>query len=112
MAVYRKKSKLDFAGGDLVIDLSEVEARAVYLDYSNTFHQVSLTFVDQIRNSAQTILNGGADDNAVKTLVMQVALSTGFSKIMTEKIIALQGSDPADVLKAEEESDRSWGLID
>lgn len=96
----------------LPIDLSERDIQAVYLDYMATFHQVSLSFVDQIRNSAQNILNGGADDNAVKSLVMQVALSTGFSKIMTEKIIALQGCNPNDVLKAEEEADRSWGLID
>lgn len=96
----------------LPIDLSEREIQAVYLEYMSTFHQVSLSFVDQIRNSAQNILNGGADDNAVKSLVMKVALSTGFSKIMTEKIISLQGSNSADVLKAEEEADRSWGLID
>ena len=36
-AVYRKKSKLDFCGGDLVIDLSEVDGAGA-LGLSDTFH--------------------------------------------------------------------------
>ncbi|MGI6013915.1 MAG: DUF1836 domain-containing protein [Oscillospiraceae bacterium] len=91
----------------LPVDLLDPEIQTVYSDYVATFHQVSLLFTEQIRNAAQNILTPGvADENAVGTLVMQVALSSGFSKIMTGKIIALQGSDPSEVLKAEQESDQ------
>ena len=91
----------------LPLDVSESEIQTIYSDYVLTFHQVSLLFTEQIRNSAQNILTpGSTDENAVGNLVMQAALSSGFSKIMTEKIIALQGSDPSEVLKAEQEADQ------
>ncbi len=97
----------------LPLNLSESETQAVYSDYVVTFRQVSLQFTEHIRNSAQNILTPeNADENAVGTLLMQVALSSGFSKIMTEKIIALQGADPAEVLKAEQAADQKEPAAD
>lgn len=76
--------------------------RAFYQDYTAKFHAVALFFVDQARKSAADVLSPQThDDAAISNLVMTGALVTGFSRIVTEKILSLQGADTQAVLAKE-----------
>ena len=62
----------------------------------------STTWSDQTREAARSVLSpGSSDDSAISNMVMQGALVSGFSRILVEKILRLQGADTQAVLEKE-----------
>lgn len=84
------------------MNMSEDEMRAFYQYYVAKFHSVALLFVDQTREAARNVLSPeSGDDSAIPNMVMQGALVSGFSRILVEKILRLQGADTQAVLEKE-----------
>ena len=84
-------------------EMTEEQMRLFYADYVEKFHAVALLFVEQTRESAGSVLDPQTRDSdaAISNLVMKGALVTGFTRILTEKILNLQGADTQEVLEKE-----------
>lgn len=84
-------------------EMTEEQMRLFYADYVEKFHAVALLFVEQTRESAGSVLDPQTRDSdaAIANLVMKGALVTGFTRILTEKILNLQGADTQEVLEKE-----------
>lgn len=84
-------------------EMTEEQMRLFYADYVEKFHAVALLFVEQTRESAGSVLDPQTRDSdaAISNLVMKGALVTGFTRILTEKILNLQGADTREVLEKE-----------
>ena len=84
------------------MNMSEDEMRAFYQYYVDMFHSVALVFVDQAREATRSVLAPESnDDSAIPNMVMLGALVSGFSRILVEKILRLQGADTQAVLEKE-----------
>lgn len=62
---------------------------------------MSLHYVENVRSSGADILNNNADDNFIERFVINEALTAGFSRILTEKIVNLKGADKDEVIDKE-----------
>lgn len=71
--------------------LSEEEVKEIYTAYVLTHRSASLYFVEQVQSAAADILAGHAADNMVNQLISSTAVTAGLYKLLTEKLVALQG---------------------
>ncbi len=83
-------------------NLPDGDVERIYTDYCATYHKVSLFYVDTVRRHAGDILENVADDNFIERFVINEALTAGFSRILTEKIVSLKGADKDEIIKNEE----------
>lgn len=84
--------------------LTEDEVKAVYSDYVKQHRDAAMYFIKQVRANSRDILSPEETENtpgSVSRIVMLTAVLAGFSKIMTEKIVNLQGEDMDTVLSIE-----------
>lgn len=82
--------------------LSEEDVKKIYTDYCETYHNVSLYYIDTVRRHAGSIVGGSQEDNnSVEKFVIHEALSAGFSRILTEKVVRLKGADKDDIISNE-----------
>lgn len=87
--------------------LSEDEVKVVYSDYVMQHRDAAMYFIKQVRAHSRAIFSTEeTEDSAgsVSRIVMLTAVLAGFSKLMTEKIVNLQGEDKDTVLSLETES--------
>ncbi len=83
-------------------ELSSEDVKRIYDNYCETYHKVSLLYVDIVRKNATEILNGSnSDSSIIEKFVINEALISGFSRILTEKIVYLKGADKDETLKNE-----------
>lgn len=82
--------------------LSDEDVKKIYSDYCDTYHNVSLYYIDTVRRHAGSILDeNNADSNFVEKFVIHEALSAGFSRILTEKVVNLKGADKDETINSE-----------
>ncbi len=84
--------------------LTEDEVRIVYSDYVKQHRDAAMYFIKQVRANSRDILSSEETETssgAVSRIVMLTAVLAGFSKLMTEKIVNLQGQDKDTVLSIE-----------
>jgi len=82
-------------------DLASDEVRDFYSHYVKKLGQVGHFFTQQTRLAAQDILSpdaGAEDESAIDGLILQMILMAGFSGILAEKLLQLQGADKSEVL--------------
>ncbi len=87
--------------------LTEDEVRIVYSDYVAQHRDAAMYFIKQVRANARDILASDETEHtagAVSRMVMLTAVLAGFSKLMTEKIVNLQGEDKDSVISIENNS--------
>ena len=82
-------------------NLPDSDVEKIYTDYCATYHKVSLHYVENVRSSGADILNNNADDNFIERFVINEALTAGFSRILTDKIVNLKGADKDEVIDKE-----------
>ncbi len=84
--------------------LTEDEVKTVYSDYVKQHRDAAMYFIKQVRAHSRDILSSEENENsagAVSRIVMLTAVLASFSKLMTEKIVNLQGEDKDAVLSLE-----------
>lgn len=84
--------------------LTEDEVRTVYSDYVAQHRDAAMYFIKQVRAHSRDIVaaeDGENTEGAVSRIVMLTAVLAGFSKLMTEKIVNLQGEDKDTVISTE-----------
>jgi hypothetical protein len=85
-------------------NLAPEGVRNFYTSYSKKLREVALFFTQQTRLGAQDILTPGSqedDESAIESLIIQTMLMAGFSGILAEKLLQLQGADREMVLSRE-----------
>ncbi len=82
-------------------NMPDEDVERIYTDYCEIYHRVSLHYVDNVRHHAGNILDNKADDNFIERFVISEALTAGFSRILTEKIVDLKGADKDLVIENE-----------
>ncbi len=89
-------------------DLTPEQVRAFYSKYVETVGEVGRFFTQQTRVAAQDLLapdapdaDERATDSLVDGLIIQTMLMAGFSGILAEKLLQLQGADKARFLADE-----------
>ena len=76
----------------LPLGLPEDEVRRIYEDYVRTHHDVCLAFIQLVRNGADMVLHSpDAQSEDVERVVYSAAIVSGFSKLLTEKMVHLEG---------------------
>lgn len=76
----------------LPLGLPEAEVRRIYEGYVKTHHDVCLTFIQLVRNGADDVLHTpDAQSEDVERVVYSAAIVSGFSKLLTEKMVHLEG---------------------
>lgn len=76
----------------LPLGLPEAEVRRIYEGYVNTHHDVCLAFIQLVRNGADDVLHSPhAHSEDVERVVYSAAIVSGFSKLLTEKLVHLEG---------------------
>lgn len=86
------------------VNLAPEEVRSFYTSYAEKLQEVGRFFTQQTRLAAQDILTPGsqeADEAAIDGLIIQTMLMAGFSGILAEKLLQLQGADMNTVLSQE-----------
>ena len=82
-------------------DLPEADVQALYAAFVDLHHRACVYYVQEVRAAADDILHPekGAEvtDARVADLIMQSALVSGFSQLMAEKLLTLEGVALADV---------------
>ncbi len=84
--------------------LSEDEVKVVYSDYVKQHRDAAMYFIKQVRANSRDILSSEESEKtsgAVSRIVMLTAVLSGFSKLMTEKIVNLQDKDKEAVISVE-----------
>ncbi len=81
--------------------LSEEQVKSLYSSYVKKHHEVSLSFVDTVRRNTSGILDSTGSEHAVSDLIVEEALTAGFAKIFTEKLVKLKGLGKEEVLQTE-----------
>ncbi len=87
--------------------LTEDEVKLVYSDYVKQHRDAAMYFIKQVRANSRDILSADETEvssGAVSRIVMLTAVLAGFSKLMTEKIVNLQGQDKDEVLSTEQQA--------
>lgn len=85
-------------------NLPPEEVRHFYNAYAKKLREVALFFTQQSRLGAQDILTLDyveQDDSSIHELIIQTMLMAGFSGILAEKLLQLQGADKEEVLQHE-----------
>ena len=76
----------------LPLGLPEAEVRRIYEDYVRTHHDVCLAFIQLVRSGADVVLHSpDAQSEDVERVVYSAAIVSGFSKLLTEKMVHLEG---------------------
>ena len=76
----------------LPLGLPEAEVRRIYEDYVRTHHDVCLAFIQLVRSGADDVLHSpDAQSEDVERVVYSAAIVSGFSKLLTEKLVHLEG---------------------
>ena len=76
----------------LPLGLPEEEVRRIYEDYVGTHHDVCLAFIQLVRSGADVVLHSpDAQSEDVERVVYSAAIVSGFSKLLTEKMVHLEG---------------------
>ncbi|MBO6014554.1 MAG: DUF1836 domain-containing protein [Oscillospiraceae bacterium] len=79
------------------MDLSEEQIRTLYTDYVARHRKAALYFIDQIRLHAGPILDHELiTENAIdstESLIFSNAVLAGFSRLLAEKLLLLEGKD-------------------
>ena len=76
----------------LPLGLPEAEVRRIYEAYVQTHHDVCLAFIQLVRSGADDVLHStGAQSADVERVVYSAAIVSGFSKLLTEKMVHLEG---------------------
>ena len=66
--------------------------RRIYEAYVQTHHTVCLAFIQLVRNGADDVLHSPDAQSAdVERVVYSSAIVSGFSKLLTEKMVHLEG---------------------
>jgi len=83
-------------------DLEADQVQALYTRYIDHYATIAQFFSRQIRASAKDVLDlQNNSEGAVDNLVLTGALLSGFAKIMTQKLLALQGSTSTQIIPFE-----------
>lgn len=93
MMICTLKQNLSIANVQRMIPmgLTEQEVRERYNAYALRHKAASLQFIDQVRQSAQPVLNRTAGTSDVDDLISTFAVQAGLSRLMVEKLLHLQG---------------------
>ena len=76
----------------LPLGLPESEVRRIYEGYVKTHQEVCLAFIQLVRSGADNVLhNTEAQSEDVERVVYSAAIVSGFSKLLTEKMVHLEG---------------------
>ena len=76
----------------LPLGLPEAEVRRIYEGYVKTHHDVCLAFIQLVRSGADVVLHSpDAQSEDVERVVYSAAIVSGFSKLLTEKMVHLEG---------------------
>ena len=76
----------------LPLGLPEAEVRRIYEAYVQTHHDMCLAFIQLARTAGDTVLHDPDAQSAdVERLVYSSAIVSGFSKLLTEKMVHLEG---------------------
>ncbi len=92
----------------LPLDLTQKELELFYGRYVETVEDVAAFFTKQTREGTRDILAPGsseADDAAIDRFIIRTVLMGGFSGILAQKLLFLQGADREEVLRRERESE-------
>lgn len=83
-------------------DLSEESVKELYDGYVKEYHEVSLSYVDIVKTRVTVLLDAKKeDDSKVTRFIIQEALTAGFSRILSEKLVALKGCDYDEIIEKE-----------
>ena len=76
----------------LPLGLTEAEVRRIYEEYVKTHHDMCLAFIQLVRAAGDDVLHSPeAQSVDVERLVYSSAIVSGFSKLLTEKVVHLEG---------------------
>ena len=76
----------------LPLGLTEAEVRRLYEEYVKTHHDMCLAFIQLVRAAGDDVLHSPeAQSVDVERLVYSSAIVSGFSKLLTEKMVHLEG---------------------
>ena len=76
----------------LPLGLPEEEVRRIYESYVAKHHEMCLAFIQLVRTAGDDVLHDPTSQSAdVERLVFSSAIVSGFSKLLTEKMIHLEG---------------------
>ncbi len=74
------------------LGLPEEEVRRIYEGYVKTHHDMCLAFIQLVRAAGDDVLHSPASRSEdVERLVYSSAIVSGFSKLLTEKMVHLEG---------------------
>ena len=77
----------------LPLGLTEAEVRRIYEEYVKTHHDMCLAFIQLVRAAGDDVLHDpDAQSVDVERLVYSSAILSGFSKLLTEKMVHLEGA--------------------
>ena len=77
----------------LPLGLPESEVRRIYEEYVKTHHDVCLAFIQLVRAAGDDVLHSPAAQSVdVERLIYSSAIVSGFSKLLTEKMVHLEGA--------------------
>ncbi|MBR0205412.1 MAG: DUF1836 domain-containing protein [Clostridia bacterium] len=77
----------------LPLGLTEAEVRRIYEEYVKTHHDMCLAFIQLVRAAGDDVLHDpDAQSVDVERLVYSSAIVSGFSKLLTEKMVHLEGA--------------------
>ena len=77
----------------LPLGLPESEVRGIYEEYVKTHHDVCLAFIQLVRAAGDDVLHSPAAQSVdVERLIYSSAIVSGFSKLLTEKMVHLEGA--------------------
>lgn len=83
-------------------ELPEEDVQALYSDYIIKHHTATILFTKIVRECATDVLDPDkTGDNLVSSFVIQEALIAGFSRVLTEKLVALKGRSKDEVISGE-----------
>ena len=77
---------------DRILKGEKEEVRRIYEGYVKTHHDVCLAFIQLVRSGADDVLHSpDAQSEDVERVVYSAAIVSGFSKLLTEKMVHLEG---------------------
>lgn len=86
-------------------EAEEEEIRAFYTSYIEKLHLMAEAFCEESRKNAEDVRLD--NENAVEDIIMQIVLTSAFSRLFAEKLMSLQDADPETVLEKEREEAES-----
>lgn len=87
---------------------NEEAVREFYTAYVERLGKVANAFTQQTRETAKDLLEPeGVSEIRVEDVIMQAILTSGFSRIMAEKLLNLYEADPEQVLEQERINDET-----